>query len=180
MTEGGTSPVIGHKTRRINRRTILVDSMERLAWAEQRMMMDKPQIRDETGKFLPGHSGNPGGRPAGLATLIRETTNDGQELVDFMLSVFRGEHGEEPRLRADAATWLSDRGFGKPTVSAVDDGHTRRAANDVEPGGGIEPLMDRLTEMRRRMYPGYPDDLCACDRCRKDFGYEMPKHPRRG
>ncbi len=46
---------------------------------------------------------------------IREQTNDGEELVAFMLRVFRGElKAARLRDRLDAATWLSDRGFGKP------------------------------------------------------------------
>lgn len=38
--------------------------------------------------------------------------------MGFIISVFRGDHGEDMRLRMDAATWLADRGFGKPTVNS--------------------------------------------------------------
>ena len=77
-----------------------------------------PQNRDLTGQFLPGHSGNPGGRPVGFHNYIQERTADGSELTDFVLSVFRGENGASTKERMDAATWLADRGFGKPTVNA--------------------------------------------------------------
>ena len=69
--------------------------------------------------FPPGVSGNPGGRPKGLASRIREITNEGNDLVDFVVSVFKGEHGGGPKLRMEAATWLADRGFGRP-AQAVD------------------------------------------------------------
>jgi hypothetical protein len=53
---------------------------------------------------------------------IRDATKDGEELVAFVLKVFRGESigtgkaANRPRLadRLAAATWLADRGFGRP------------------------------------------------------------------
>ncbi len=73
-----------------------------------------PHNRDETGRFLAGQSGNPGGRPVGFHNYIQERTGDGSELTDFVLSVFRGENGASNKEHMDAATWLADRGFGKP------------------------------------------------------------------
>lgn len=68
--------------------------------------------------FTKGQSGNPGGRPKGFGNYIREKTQDGKEIVDFFLSVFRGEEiaHKKPKLpdRVNAGTWLADRGFGKP------------------------------------------------------------------
>jgi len=77
-----------------------------------------------TGKgFAPGQSGNPGGRPKGFVPLIRQCTRDGEELVTFVLKVFRGEsinkHVPKLKERIEAATWLADRSFGKP-VQAID------------------------------------------------------------
>ena len=70
--------------------------------------------------FLKGVSGNPGGRPRGLAAYVRESTGNGQEMVDLMTSIMRGEtiDGIAPRIRdrMDAASWLADRAFGKPTT----------------------------------------------------------------
>ena len=79
-------------------------------------MPNIPQIRDTTGRFLAGQSGNPSGRPKAFRAYIKESTADGTDLKEFVLSVFRGDHGEDIRQRMDAATWLADRGFGRPTV----------------------------------------------------------------
>ena len=53
----------------------------------------------------------------GFHNYIQERTADGSELTDFVLSVFRDENVSNKE-RMDAATWLTDRGFGKPTVNA--------------------------------------------------------------
>ena len=67
--------------------------------------------------FPKGTSGNPGGRPRGLAACVRENTDGGAEIVELMVSVMRGDviGGQVPRIRdmMDAATWLADRAFGK-------------------------------------------------------------------
>ena len=83
--------------------------------------------------FKPGQSGNPGGRPKGLVSRIRQQTREGEELVDYMLRVFRDENASR-RDRMQAADWLADRGFGKPTQP------TRQEIVDVPPGVRLEDL----------------------------------------
>ena len=99
-----------------------------------------PQNRDGTGRFLAGQSGNPGGRPVGFRSHIKDSTDEGSELIEFVLSVFRGEHGEDTRQRMDAATWLADRGFGKPTVAPapIMEPELRTFTIDIDPNRTME------------------------------------------
>ena len=84
--------------------------------------MDMNDREVASGKFIPGVSGNPNGRPAGskgLAAYINEQTSNGHEITDFMLGVMRGEAVDKRRKpttaeRIQASTWLADRAFGKP------------------------------------------------------------------
>ena len=75
-----------------------------------------PENRGVTGRFLPGASPNPGGRPKGLAAMVQAETHDGAELVRHMLAVLRDKE-QKPELRMQAVLWLADRGFGKPVVA---------------------------------------------------------------
>jgi hypothetical protein len=83
--------------------------------------------------------GNPGGRPKGLVRATREQTNDGEQLVRFMLRVFRGEvGGTKVRDQMEAATWLADRGFGKP-VQALE--HSGRDGEPLIPVDLIQAVV---------------------------------------
>ena len=81
---------------------------------------NSPQNRDETGRFLAGQSGNPSGRPKGFREQIKQSTADGNELVEVVLGVLRDQTASN-RERMEAATWLADRGFGKPAPVRDDD-----------------------------------------------------------
>jgi hypothetical protein len=80
--------------------------------------------------FLPGQSGNPGGRPKGLSRRVRELVGDrGEVIADYMLSVM---HDEKARTagRLEAAKWLADRGFGR-AVQTLDFDVTAHPPIDV-------------------------------------------------
>ena len=69
-------------------------------------------MRDKSGRFLKGHSGNAGGRPKdehNIAALARSYSTEAIEtLVELMRSA------RDDRVRGTAAKALLDRGFGKP------------------------------------------------------------------
>jgi Family of unknown function (DUF5681) len=69
--------------------------------------------------FKPGQSGNPGGRPKGLARRVRELVgDDGDAIAQFMYSVMKDVKARTAD-RLDAGRWLADRGFGR-SVQPVD------------------------------------------------------------
>lgn len=76
--------------------------------------MDNPENRDVSGRFVPGVTGNPGGRPKGIAQLAREHK-------DKALSVLcAGMDDEDARVRIAAAREILDRGYGKPVAMTAD------------------------------------------------------------
>jgi hypothetical protein len=63
--------------------------------------------------YRPGESGNPGGRPKGLARRVRELVgDDGHAIVEFMYETMNDEKLRR-KDRLEAAEWLADRAFGK-------------------------------------------------------------------
>jgi len=76
--------------------------------------------RSSKGQFLPGFSGNPGGRPKDefkVAELARSYTVEAVEtLVDLM------RHSKDDRVRGTASQALLDRGWGKAKVEVANSG----------------------------------------------------------
>ncbi|TGQ89447.1 hypothetical protein EN828_10405 [Mesorhizobium sp. M2D.F.Ca.ET.185.01.1.1] len=65
-------------------------------------------------KFQPGQSGNPGGRPKGIAAKAREHADRAIEVLAEALD------DQDPKTRIAAAKEILDRGFGKALTMTAD------------------------------------------------------------
>ncbi len=84
--------------------------------------------------WKPGQSGNPGGRPKGIAAKAREHTDSAlQVLVD-------GLSDEDPRVKIAAAKEILDRGFGKPVSMTADVTRKLDELDDDTLGAAIDAL----------------------------------------
>ena len=117
--------------------------------------------------FPKGVSGNPGGRPKGLAKRIRAETRDGEELVEVMLSVLRDKTASR-RDTMQAATWLADRGFGRPIQTLRAETEPKLYRNPFE-GMDVKALeaevarMDALLNAEENTLDGEASELPAQD-----------------
>lgn len=104
---------------------------------------DKPYL------WKKGQSGNPGGRPKGLASLIREKSQDGRVLIDFLFDVVEGRSGGQTRDKIQAAQILLDRGYGKAVETTV------QVQLDAKNGDSTQTLDDladaQLESMARQL-----------------------------
>jgi hypothetical protein len=71
-----------------------------------------PANRTELGKFRPGFSGNPNGRPAIAAEVAELAQQHGPEAIEKAVHIMR--HAKDPRVALAAVELLLNRGFGRP------------------------------------------------------------------
>ena len=102
--------------------------------------------------WKPGQSGNPSGRPKGVAKQAREKVgNDPARLLDVLLAVAE-DAGAKTSDRIAAAREYLDRGWGKAaSYSPVEDGDPLELG-DVE--RTIADLVDELASKREAKAPG--------------------------
>ena len=106
-----------------------------------------PSNRDEAGRFTPGESGNPNGRPQldrELAAAAREMTPEILERLAFWLK------SDSYKASLGAAAILLDRGYGKPTQHIEIDDAT---INDLAEEFSLAPEQVRrdLAEQRKHL-----------------------------
>ena len=83
-------------------------------------MVIATQKRDRSGQFLPGQSGNPGGRPKDEQRVSELARSSTAEAIETLIDLVR--HGKDERVRGTAAQALLDRGWGKAKVEVISSG----------------------------------------------------------
>ena len=68
-------------------------------------------IRDEKGRFKPGCSGNPTGKPAGTRTYLKEQTGDLKDVLDRLIELSKSD---KQNVALRAIETILDRCDGKP------------------------------------------------------------------
>ena len=98
-------------------------------------------MRNSSGQFVKGFTGNAGGRPRDehkVAELARSYTT---EAIDTLVNLMR--HGKDDRVRGTAAQALLERGWGKPRVDV-----TTKHKSDSE--SFIEALQEVAKQVKER------------------------------
>ena len=106
----------------------------------------------EDTQFKPGQSGNPLGRPKGVAKQARDLVgNDPARLLQVLLDIAEDKGASRGERRAAAAEYL-DRGWGKAaSFTPVEDGDPLELG-DIE--RSIADIVDELAARREAKAPG--------------------------
>lgn len=89
-------------------------------------------------QFKPGQSGNPGGRPKGIAAKARE---HGDKALDVLAAAL---DDDDPKTRIAAAKEILDRGYGKPLTMTADVTNRLDDLDDDTLGAAIAALRDAV------------------------------------
>ena len=95
--------------------------------------------------FAPGVSGNPGGRPKGLAATVKQRVTP-EELVDILLDAARDPRAKVAE-RIAAVRELSDRGWGKAPAFAAIEGSDPLELGAI--AAEIQSIADELAARRQ-------------------------------
>ncbi len=104
-------------------------------------------MRDTDGRFLPGKSGNPGGRPRVIGHVRDMAQRHAQDAIEVLAEIMKDQ--ESPAsARIAASVALLDRGFGRPVdqramVLLTQNAHRIRAIHELP----TQALLDELARL---------------------------------
>ena len=104
-------------------------------------------MRDKNGRFLPGISGNPGGRPREVGHVRELAREHSDEAIETLVDLMR--HAKSDAARGAAAQALLDRGYGKSVAVSMD---------VVDEGQAHLEALQELIERRKRIEAGELED----------------------
>lgn len=100
--------------------------------------------------FKPGVSGNPGGRPRGLARVAREKVgDDGSKIIDFWIEVMDDPTQDAGR-RLEASKLLAERGWGKPAGFQLIEDDDPLGQNDEDINAAVERFRAEVIRLAPR------------------------------
>jgi len=107
-------------------------------------------VRDTGGRFLPGKSGNPGGRPRVVGHVRDMAQRHAEDAIEVLAEIM-GDTNAPASARIAASVALLDRGFGRPVdqramVLLTQDGDDLRAVTEMP----LEQLMAQLRGLAAR------------------------------
>lgn len=88
------------------------------------------------GRFVPGESGNPGGRPAGLSRVTELARAHSEKAIDALVAAL---DEPDPMVRMKAADMLLTRAWGKP-AQALDEAAQRQLDRAVKSDAELEAM----------------------------------------
>ena len=119
-----------------------------------KLVQTAPQNRTESGRFVKGQSGNPGGRPVVMAEVKELARSHTADAIDTLAEIMRDED-EPAAARVAAASAILDRGYGKPvqeinanntninlTLSATIEQAARLIGHRADEFGGADRLLE--------------------------------------
>ena len=97
--------------------------------------------------WKPGQSGNPSGRPKGIAKAFREAVKDPAELAALLLEIAQDER-QKTSDRIAAMRELLDRGYGKAASFAAIEGADPLEIDDIT--REVAAIFDEMRERREK------------------------------
>ena len=108
-------------------------------------------MRHTNGRWAPGQSGNPGGRPGGVAAVRELARNHTAEAIECLLKEMR--KGDTSHARIAAANALLDRGWGRPTQPLAGDAEEPPVEIRMTRAELAEQAKQRIEEAFREWWP---------------------------